>query len=184
MHYRIIIGITSIFLIVFIGSVLIFQYYQTKHKLPEHIQKNQQIGKKTSEITFYDLNTKPIALSAFKNKITIINFWATWCAPCIKELPSLNKLAGFFPKNLVILIVSNERTDDIKNFLMAFPDFYPNFIPANIGKRQMLAHFSVQAFPETYILDKQGKLHQKIIGPQIWDSEKWKTKIKLLIEEK
>lgn len=113
----------------------------------------------------------------------LINFWATWCAPCIEELPSLNTLAEHYPKDLVVLAVSNESTDNIKNFLMAFPNFHPNFIPANIGRSQMLATFSVQAFPETYILNKKGQLVQKIIGPQKWDSQEWKDKIKTLIAD-
>ena len=111
----------------------------------------------------------------------MINFWATWCAPCVEELPSLNDLAKNYPEKLVILAVSNERTDNIKNFLMAFPEFQNNFIPANIGRSQMLATFDVRAFPETYILDKRGQLIQKITGPQKWDSKEWKDKIKILI---
>lgn len=182
--HRLIIGITSICCIAFIGAFFIYQNYQKKHDLPEHIQKNQQIGTEDSEITVYDLNTKPILLSSFKNKVVLINFWATWCAPCIEELPSLNKLAGHFPEELIILAISNERTDDIKNFLMAFPDFHSNFIPSNMGRNQMLAYFNIRAFPETYILSTDGKLHKKIIGPQKWDSENWKTEITLLIKEK
>ena len=111
----------------------------------------------------------------------MINFWATWCAPCIEELPSLNELAKYYPKDLVILAVSNENTDDIKNFLMAFSNFHSNFIPANVGKDKMLATFSVRAFPETYILGKKGQFIEKIIGPQKWDSEEWKNKIKTFI---
>ena len=182
-RFRLIIGITSICCIALTGAVFIYQYYQKKHDLPAHIQKNQNIGKEDSEITVYDLNTKPIILSSFKNKVILINFWATWCAPCIEELPSLNKLAGYFPEELIILAISNEKTDEIKNFLMAFPDFYSNLIPSNMGRNQMLAHFNVRAFPETYILNKSGNLYKKIIGPQKWNSEKWKTEIKLLIEE-
>ena len=181
--YRLTIGVMGIILVSFIGGFFIYQYLQKKNTLPEHIQKNQNIEKKSSIFTIYDLNKKAISLFSLKNKIVIINFWATWCAPCIEELPSLNTLAGYYPKNLVILAVSNESTDDIYNFLMAFPRFHPNFIPANIEKAKMLATFSVQAFPETYILNRQGQLTQKIIGQQKWNSDEWKNKIKTLIEE-
>ncbi len=170
-------------LIAGLGGFCIYQYFQKNQSLPEHIKKNQQIGKEDSEFTVYDLNTNAIALSSLRNKVVIINFWATWCAPCIEELPSLNKLAEHYPEKLIILAVSNERADTIKNFLMAFPDFHSNFIPSNIGRKQMLTAFSVRAFPETYILNKKGQLVEKIVGQQEWDSDNWKNKIKALIEK-
>ncbi|MDE0118704.1 MAG: TlpA disulfide reductase family protein [Bdellovibrionales bacterium] len=179
---RVVTGIILINLIGGIGLFTIIKYLNKKQNLPEHVIKKQKIETQNTEFTVYDLNTKPLTLSSLKNKIVLINFWATWCAPCIKELPSLNKLAEYYPKDLVILAVSNEPTDNIKNFLMAFPQFHANFIPANVGKKQMQATFSVQAFPETYILDKNGKLVEKIIGPRKWDSPEWKHKIKKLSE--
>ena len=178
---RLIIGITSVFALT--GLFVVYQQQQKKHSLPEHIQKNQKLEKEGIDFTVYDLNTKPVSLSSLKNKVVIINFWATWCAPCVEELPALNKLAGSFPKKLVIWAVSNERTHSIKNFLMAFPDFHPNFIPASVSKSRMLSVFSVRAFPESYILDQQGKLKEKVIGSRKWNSKEWKEKIKLLIQQ-
>ena len=166
-----------------VGAFFIYRPWRAKQALPEHIQKNRQMETEGADFTVYDLNTKALSLSSLKGKVLIINFWATWCAPCVEELPSLNKLAESFPKKLIILAVSNERTDSITNFLMAFPVFHSNFIPANVSRKKMLSSFSVQAFPESYILDKTGKLTEKIIGPQKWDSPEWKEKIKQLIQK-
>ena len=167
-------------------SLFIWQYQKQKQSLPPHIQKNQNTRKEGGNdfFTVYDLNLKTISLASLKNKVVILNFWATWCAPCIKEIPSLNALAGHFPKKLTILLVSNERTDTIKNFLMIFPNFHSNFIPSNVSKKEMVRTFNVSAFPETYILNKKGQLTQKIIGPEKWDSKIWKQKIQNLISEK
>ena len=178
---RLTLGISGIILTSFVGSFFIYQYLQKKSSLPDHIQTKQKINTKKADFTIYDLNRKSITLNSLIDNVVMINFWATWCAPCVEELPSLNNLAKYYPKKLVILAVSNERVDDIKNFLMAFPDFHSNFIPANVGRSQMLATFNVRAFPETYILNKKGTLVQKIIGPQKWDSQEWKDKIKSLI---
>ena len=180
-HFILILSIISITIIALVGSFYIYQYRQKKTHLPEHIKKNQNIEKTNKNIEFYDLNTKTITLNSFIGKTVMINFWATWCAPCVEELPSLNQLAKLYPKELIILAVSNEKTDDIKNFLMAFPNFNTNFIFANMNKKNMLAHFSVRAFPETYILNKKGQLVQKVIGPQKWNSKDWKKTIKNLI---
>ncbi len=179
--HRLTLGILGIVLISSAGVFFIYQHLQKKNSLPDHIQKNQKINTKKTDFTVYDLNRKSITLNSLTGNVLMINFWATWCAPCVEELPSLNNLAKHYPEKLVILAVSNERSDTIKNFLMAFPDFHSNFIPANVGRSQMLATFSVRAFPETYILDKKGQLVQKIIGPQKWDSQEWKDKIKTLI---
>ena len=181
--YKKIIGITGTVFILAIGVFFIYRQAIKNRALPEHIQKNQNIGQEDSDFTVYDLNTRPVALSSFRGKVVMVNFWATWCAPCIEELPALNRLAGIYRKRLIILAVSNERTNDIKNFLMAFPVFNSNLIPANVGRRKMRARFSVRAFPETYILNKQGQLAQKITGPRKWDSEEWKSRIQKLIAE-
>ena len=181
--HRLTLGILGIVLISSVGVFFIYQHRQKKNSLPEHIQKHQKINTKKADFTVYDLSRRSITLNSLKNNVVMINFWATWCAPCVEELPSLDNLAKHFPEKLVILAVSNERSDTIKNFLMAFPDFHPNFIPANVGRSEMLATFSVRAFPETYILDKTGQLVQKIIGPQKWDSPEWKNKIKKLIKD-
>ena len=181
--YKVIVGTVAIVVIAIGGVFFIYQYVQTRRALPEHIQKTKQIGESSKEFIVYDLNTKPLALFDFKNKITVVNFWATWCAPCVEELSSLNKIAGIFSNELVVLAVSNERTDDIKNFLTAFPGLNANFIPASVSRERMLSTFPVQALPETYILNKAGQVVEKIIGPRQWDSPKWQEKFKKLIKE-
>ena len=181
--YKVIVGTVAIVVIAIAGVFFIYQYVQTRRALPEHIQKTKKIGESNKEFIVYDLNTNPIALSDFKNKITVVNFWATWCASCVEELGSLNQLGGFFPKELVVLAISNERTDEIKNFLTAFPGLNTNFIPVSVSREKMLSVFPVQALPETYILNKTGQVVEKIIGPRQWDSQKWQEKFKQLIKE-
>lgn len=171
--------ILGIIFISVIGSFFIYQYIQKEQTLPLYLQETK--NKQSSSFTVYDLNHKLISLDSLKNKVVIINFWATWCAPCIEELPSLNALAKHFSKHIIILAVSNESRDDIYNFLMAFPEFNSNFIPSNVSLSKMKHFFNVQSFPETYILNKQKKIVYKIIGSKKWDSVEWKNKIKKLI---
>ncbi len=179
---RFLIVIISLLLLLPIGGIFFYRYLQKKNELPEHIQKIQNIKKGDIQLTVYDLNENAIHISSFLDKVLVINLWATWCAPCIEELPSLNNLARTFPDQLVILAISTERTDVIENFLMAFRNLHSNFIPANVDQKTLRKSFTMRAFPETYILDKNGKLSHKILGPQKWDSKKWKQKIKLLVE--
>jgi len=128
--------------------------------------------------TVYNLNNRFLTLSTYAGKLVFVNFWASWCAPCIEEIPSLNNLTKSFSNQLVVLAVSNETLKDIKMFLKAFPQLSTNFIPSYISRKNMLKSFPVTAFPETYIFNKRGKLIEKVIGPQKWDSTYWKEKVK------
>ena len=178
---RIILGVGVALLLIFIGGMVLYWHEQNQRALPKHIQKTRERETAHPYLSFYDLSLKKKELTDFKGKVVLLNFWATWCAPCVEELPSLNRLAGHFPKKLILLALSNERTDEITNFLMAFPNFHPNFIIGNVGRKQMLSAFPVQAFPESYILNPAGQLIERVTGPQKWDSPAWKTKIKRFI---
>ena len=153
--------------------------WHNPQKVPEHIQKIQTIEKERVSFTVYSLDEKPILLSSFIGKVVVLNFWATWCAPCVAELSALSRLATLFPNHLVVLAISNESAKEIKDFLKTFSKMH--FIPARVDKKDMLKIFSVRALPETYILDHTGHLVEKIIGPKKWASDEWKNKIKMLI---
>ena len=159
-----------------IGMLCIYYYIQQKNKIPDHIRTNSEI----KDFTVYNLNGEAVSLNSYKNKIVLINFWATWCAPCIEEIPSLNNLARHFSNELIILAVSNETEKEISTFLKAFPNLSSNFISAFVNRESMLKNFYVTAFPETHIINKQGEFIEKVIGPQKWDSIDWKKKISQL----
>ena len=162
------------FIFTLIGiSCLTYKNIQKNQALPLHIQQKQKAKTEGLNFKVYRLNGQEISVSDFLGSVVLVNFWATWCAPCIEEIPSLNRLAGKLSKSLVILAVSNERMDDVKNFLVAFPNLKENFVPAVMPAEKMEKLLNIKMFPETYILDKKGLLIKKVIGPQEWDSAKW-----------
>ncbi len=175
------VGTGGLFVLFLLGGMGLYWHWQSQRALPEHIQKTRERETNSTDLSFYDLSLKKKDLKVFKDKVVLLNFWATWCAPCVEELPALNRLAGHFP-NMVVLALSNERTDEITNFLMAFPDFHSNFIIGSVSRKQMLSAFPVQAFPESYILAPSGRLMEKATGPRKWDSSAWKNKIQALVE--
>lgn len=119
----------------------------------------------SKEVDSVDSKGHPIRLSDYKGKWVIINFWATWCKPCLKEMPTLNSLYQDNRKKLVVLGVSFDKLsqDEIKKVTEKLEIQYP-----------MLSSFPIQKFgiqrldvlPITFILNPEGKLVKTLRGPQ------------------
>lgn len=119
-----------------------------------------------------DLSGRPIALSDFRGKTVILNFWASWCGPCVEEFPSMISLLKILGPNTVLIAVSQDDSlEDAKAFLKSFPEaqmdnFYIVFDPEKaIGRL-----FNVERLPESFIATKDLKLAKKIVGSIDWAS--------------
>ncbi len=124
------------------------------------------------DFTLPDLQDRPVALKDFKGKVTLVNIWATWCAPCIKEFPSLKGLVEHFKGDLVVLAISQDKDkEDIISFVRAFGDLPEGFVIVWDKDKSMNQIFHTQALPETYILSTEHKLLRKIAGETIWDDK-------------
>ena len=142
------------------------------------------------EIILFDENKIKNNLSSYLNnsnhRLTIINFWATWCPPCIEELPSLNRLAIMFEeKGIDILAISMDRGDEKKlaNFLkQKGGDKLKFFQDKNWSAGKSLP---IKGLPVTLIV-KNNKIETKIIykheGPLVWDSLEVKNNILSLVD--
>ncbi len=110
-------------------------------------------------------NGRAVSLPNFGGKILILNFWATWCAPCVQETPSLSRLAQEFAgKGVVVLGVSVDK--DPK----AYQNFLQKYQPAFLTARELNLHedFGTFMYPETYIIDANGKVLKKIAEAVDW----------------
>ena len=117
-----------------------------------------------------DLKGKPIDLYCFKGeKIIVLNFWATWCAPCIRELPSLSKLAESYKEEIFVVAVSTESETVVKNFLeRSFKGLSPELKIAVVKEEEKLKLFPKDKTPTTYIFNKKGLLKTKHLGEVDW----------------
>ena len=115
------------------------------------------------------LNGKPARLSDLKGKVVLLNFWATWCPPCVDEAPSLNALQRrIAPLGGTVLGVSVDDDEQayqefIKHFELAFPTYRDT-------TKQIPLTYGTTMYPDTYVIDRNGKLDRKIVGPQDWGS--------------
>jgi thiol-disulfide isomerase/thioredoxin len=112
------------------------------------------------------------------DKIKIVNFWASWCAPCMSELPSLVKFISSHKGKIQLLAVSaDKKLSDIKVILKAFPQLKDQDIKIIFDEDQQLRQlFSVQGLPESYFVSAGLKLEHKVIGAIDWTSSEVQEK--------
>lgn len=116
------------------------------------------------KVKLTELNGDEIDLSNFKGKTVFINFWATWCGPCIKEMPTIEKAQAALKKNdIVFLFASNEDSDEIKEFAQrrAFDFHYVKLLN--------MEELKIHALPTTYIFDVNGMLKFSETGTKDWN---------------
>ena len=125
---------------------------------------------------FVDLNDNKVDLTVYKGKKIVINYWATWCRPCIKEMPGLKRAEEILENhNYIFLLVSDETTSKISTFKKD-KNFDFNFLKS-VESNEMLGIYSL---PTSYIFDENGKKIETIVGTIAWDSEQIINKLKTL----
>lgn len=139
------------------------------------------------DIEFTSLDGKSYKLHKLRGKTVILNFWATWCAPCIQEFPSLITLAHERKENLILLAISaDENSVNINKYLKLLPESVKSYLSQdNIiithdkDKKISADIFQTSTYPETFIISPDMTIFHKIIGPANWSGEE----MNLLINE-
>ena len=137
-------------------------------------------NKKLKNITFLDVNNKLIHLNEFTGQLVIINFWATWCAPCKEEMPSLDNLKNLKAfENLKILPI-NVGQEDIQKSKIFFDDLKIKNLELYFDNSIKLAKtFTLRGLPTSVIINKEGEEFARIIGSIDFGDEnfiKWLSK--------
>lgn len=121
-------------------------------------------------------------LKQMRGKVVLVNYWATWCPPCRKELPSMNRLSERLAgKPFVILGVNaGDSAEDIRAFLEKVPVNFPIVLDED-GKS--LKPWQVFAFPTSYVVDKQGRVRMGLFGSMEWDEPEAVARLEALMKE-
>ena len=118
----------------------------------------------------YDHQKKAVRLQDYKGKVIFVNFWATWCPPCVAEMPSIQKLYDKFKDDdgVAFMMVTNEKPEKVNEFMKKkgydFPVYFPVYRAPDI--------FSAEVLPTTFIFKHNGELMIMEAGAADWDSEK------------
>ncbi len=125
-------------------------------------------GDRGPDFTLPAPNGRTVSLSDFRGKIVMVHFWATWCPPCVEELPTLAMLnQSMSDKDFVMLAVSVDEggADAVTSFMNRNNLNVPVLLDPD---RATASRYGTYKFPETYILDREGIVRYKIIGPRDW----------------
>ena len=126
-----------------------------------------------------DIDGKIFDFETTQNKVVLINFWATWCPPCIAEMPSLEKLYDDYKDKIVFLFVSNEDEAKISKFVTKNEYSFNVYRPIS----EYPKHFNVRSIPRTFLIDKKGNIVIDKTGASNWNSKKVRTVIEQLLTE-
>lgn len=124
-----------------------------------------------SAVHFINAQGKPMTLADFKGKVVLLNIWATWCPPCVKEMPTLDQLEKTLGgKNFAVVPLSIDKGGvfTVKSF---YDDNFIGHLPIYVDPTtQVLDTLSILGTPSTLLINKQGQEVARTMGPEDWDS--------------
>jgi peroxiredoxin len=150
----------SRFLVAFVLLLLLAGCYRGSHPA--------RIGTAAPDFTVKDAD-RTVSLSQLRGQVVVLNFWATWCAPCVEEIPSLVAMSQKLkPKGITVLGVSVDADGDAYHRFLK--DHGVSFLTVRDADQKSNDLYGTFKFPETYIIDRNGVVRRKFIGAVDWNS--------------
>jgi thiol-disulfide isomerase/thioredoxin len=126
-----------------------------------------------------DLKGSTVNFKESEGKVTLVNFWATWCPPCIAEMPSMQNLYDEYEDTVDFYFVSLESAETLHKFIQKKGFRLPIYIP----QEPLPNALETTSFPTTYLISKKGEIVIDKVGAANWDSEKTKAIIEKFLAE-
>lgn len=147
--------IGSLLLLILIGVAFYGVLNQQDTPVEEAVKGNEAI-----DFTLKDPDGKEISLSDYKGKKVFLNFWATWCNPCKKEMPEMEKIHQTYP-DTVVLAVNIDSEKDIKGFMKNLDLTFPTVldIDGEVNKK-----YNVVSIPTSFFINEKGVIEKKVVG--------------------
>src|SRR5216684_4359898 len=161
-------------LIVMLLAVFVYVIFDSFH------ERIVEVGDSAPDFSITTDSGRTITAASFGGKLLVLNFWATWCPPCIEELPSLNAFQRQFANSgVVVLGISVDKDEKLYRDFLAKARV--SFLTARDPDNKINAEYGTLKFPETYIIDARGKVVRKIISNTDWMSERMLKEVEYLL---
>ena len=129
-----------------------------------------------------DMNGAPQTLAGYRGKVVLLNFWASWCPPCLREMPSMERLKQKMADRPleIVALDSAETAEEVSAFLSRMKLSFPILLdPDGSNTRR----WKVFALPTSFLLDAEGRVRYVLTGPTDWDEGEAMQVIESLLEE-
>jgi thiol-disulfide isomerase/thioredoxin len=126
----------------------------------------EQLGTRAPMFALND-GEHAVDLNKLHGHVVVLNFWASWCAPCIEELPSLEQLQRDLPQVQIVAVSTDEDAAAYERFLKQHS---VSLLTVRDAEQRSNAMYGSFRYPETYVIDKNGMIRRKFIGAQEWTS--------------
>jgi peroxiredoxin len=123
------------------------------------------VGNPAPDFTVQDADRK-VTLHDLRGKVVVLNFWATWCPPCVDEMPSLVKMQSDLKGRVIVLAVSVD--EDERSYHTFLKKNNVDLLTVRDPQQKSNELYGTFKFPETYIIDRNGVVQRKFIGPVDW----------------
>jgi len=145
----------------------------------ESIDNQQQLSKFDYEWKLVDREGNKVELSDFSGKVILLNYWATWCPPCIAEMPSLQSLYNDYQDKIVFVFL----TSDDKSKVDAFMNKRNFTLPVYFQESKAPAKLFTSSLPTTFLIDQNGKILIDEVGASDWNGESMRSILDKLLAE-
>jgi cytochrome c biogenesis protein CcmG/thiol:disulfide interchange protein DsbE len=149
--------------VLFVALAAAFYYQQ--------LQASNRAGFPAPDFTLKDLSGRPYRLADLRGKVVFLNLWATWCAPCRMEMPSMERLYHQLSGADFAMLAVSEDEDGMSAVQPFVHDLGLTFPVLLDVEGTVPPRYGVTGYPETFIIDRQGRVIHHMIGPEDWDSE-------------
>jgi len=148
-------------LFVALGGLLVLAWTQRGRFMPV------DVGSRAPEYSAATLTGEAFSIGEARGKVIVLNVWATWCKPCLKEMPALERLHQKLGSRLQVVGVSTDVIqEDVAGFVKELGVSFPII---HDPKRRIDELYLVQGLPTTFVIDKNGRIDRKVLGAQEWD---------------
>ncbi len=144
-------------------------------------EKKAEVGYLAPEFSLINLEGNRVGLESFRGKVVLINFWATWCVPCLIEMPSLEKLyRRFRSQGFTVLAVSIDKAGGVKEFIDERKLSFPVLLDKDETAERL---YHSHTIPITYVVSRSGHITAKVDGAKNWASPETIEAIEFLLKK-